>query len=303
MSQEFAIPSPALVVLIGPSGAGKTTWAKKHFREGQVLSTDHFRALFGTGPYEQTVSGEAFTLLNQLIEARLARGLTTVVDTLGLDPDMRAGHRAAAEEAGLPCVGVGFDTDAVLCHERNASRSRPVPKNVLDKQIRKWRALRDSLTDEGFHSVVIDPGPTRMVPVAMVAQEPSPPADAQSFGFDLMVSQFDFGNDIESTLVEIAQAAETAGFRALWVMDHFRQIPQIGRAWDPMLEAYTTLAYLAAKTSTIRLGTMVTGIEHRTTSDCSPRSLPHSTCSQKAGRNAESAEDGSTQNRQPMAIR
>ena len=77
-----------------------------------------------------------------------------------------------------------------------------------------------------------------------------------------MVSSFDF-EDIEATLVEIADRAEQAGFRALWVMDHFRQIPQVGRAWDPMLEAYTTLAYLAASTSTIRLGTLVTGIEHR----------------------------------------
>jgi alkanesulfonate monooxygenase SsuD/methylene tetrahydromethanopterin reductase-like flavin-dependent oxidoreductase (luciferase family) len=46
-------------------------------------------------------------------------------------------------------------------------------------------------------------------------------------------------------------------------MDHFRQVPQVGRAWEPMLESYTTLAYLAAKTDRIRLGTMVTGIEHR----------------------------------------
>ena len=46
-------------------------------------------------------------------------------------------------------------------------------------------------------------------------------------------------------------------------MDHFRQLPILGRAWDPMLEAYTALAYLAARTTTLRLGTMVTGIEHR----------------------------------------
>ena len=263
MSQEFSIPSPALVVLVGPSGAGKTTWAEEHFREGQVLSTDHFRAFYGSGPHDQTVSSEAFVLLDRLIEARLARGLTTVVDTLGLDADLRAAYRAAADAAGLPCVAVGFDTDPAICHERNAGRSRPVPKTVLDNQIRAWRTARDSLAEEGFQSVTIDPGPPRVVPAAMVADVVSPPPEPAAFGFDLIVSQFDFGDETEETLVAIAAAAEAAGFRALWVMDHFRQLPILGRAWDPMLEAYTTLAYLAAKTSTIRLGTMVTGIEHR----------------------------------------
>ena len=226
-----------------------------------MLSTDHFRALYGTGPHDQTVSAEAFALLDQLIEARLAKGLTTVVDTLGLDADQRAAYVAAASSAKVPCVAVGFDTDPALCHDRNAERSRSIPKNVLDRQIRRWREARDSLADEGFDSVIIDPGLPRVVPAAMVTEEPAP--DPGGFGFDLVVSQFDFGDDIETTLVHIALAAESAGFRSLWVMDHFRQLPQLGRAWDPMLEAYTTLAYLAAKTTTLRLGTLVTGIEHR----------------------------------------
>jgi alkanesulfonate monooxygenase SsuD/methylene tetrahydromethanopterin reductase-like flavin-dependent oxidoreductase (luciferase family) len=46
-------------------------------------------------------------------------------------------------------------------------------------------------------------------------------------------------------------------------MDHFRQIPQIGRAWDPFLESYTTLGYLAACTQRVRLGALVTGVTYR----------------------------------------
>src|SRR5262249_22985142 len=48
-----------------------------------------------------------------------------------------------------------------------------------------------------------------------------------------------------------------------YVMDHFRQIPQVGRAWDDFLESYTTLAYLAACTERVRLGALVTGITYR----------------------------------------
>ncbi|MGD9703363.1 MAG: TIGR03560 family F420-dependent LLM class oxidoreductase [Acidimicrobiia bacterium] len=68
---------------------------------------------------------------------------------------------------------------------------------------------------------------------------------------------------IGSRLREIALAAETAGFDQLWLMDHFRQIPSMGRPWEEMLESWTTLGYLAGVTSTIRLGTLVTGITYR----------------------------------------
>ena len=84
--------------------------------------------------------------------------------------------------------------------------------------------------------------------------------------FGLQISRFDFPGHpatTASTLAAIARAAEEAGFTNLWVMDHFLQIPQIGREWEDMLESYTTLGYLAAVTSTIRLGTLVTGITYR----------------------------------------
>jgi F420-dependent oxidoreductase-like protein len=64
-------------------------------------------------------------------------------------------------------------------------------------------------------------------------------------------------------LRDLAQGAEAAGFDALYVMDHFRQIPQIGRAFDDFPESFTTLAHLAAVTSAVRLGTLVAGVTYR----------------------------------------
>jgi F420-dependent oxidoreductase-like protein len=66
-----------------------------------------------------------------------------------------------------------------------------------------------------------------------------------------------------STLARIAQAAEEAGFCSLWVMDHFFQIEMIGRPEEPMLEAYSTLNFLATVTKRIRLGALVTGVIYR----------------------------------------
>jgi F420-dependent oxidoreductase-like protein len=64
-------------------------------------------------------------------------------------------------------------------------------------------------------------------------------------------------------VVELARAAEAAGFDLVTVMDHFYQIPPIGAETEPMLEAYTTLGALAASTSRVRLATLVTGVTYR----------------------------------------
>jgi F420-dependent oxidoreductase-like protein len=68
---------------------------------------------------------------------------------------------------------------------------------------------------------------------------------------------------IAGRLTEIATLAEHLGYRSIWVMDHFFQIHSVGDVAEPMLEGYTTLSYLAARTSRVRLGTMVTGVTYR----------------------------------------
>jgi F420-dependent oxidoreductase-like protein len=65
------------------------------------------------------------------------------------------------------------------------------------------------------------------------------------------------------TLTEIARTADSAGYDSIWVMDHFFQIRGVGAAEEPMLEAYTTLGFLAAHTQKTHLGTLVTGVTYR----------------------------------------
>jgi F420-dependent oxidoreductase-like protein len=68
---------------------------------------------------------------------------------------------------------------------------------------------------------------------------------------------------IASTLARMARAADDAGYASIWLMDHFFQIASIARPEEEMLEAYTTLGFLAAHTSRARLGTLVTGVHYR----------------------------------------
>jgi F420-dependent oxidoreductase-like protein len=69
--------------------------------------------------------------------------------------------------------------------------------------------------------------------------------------------------EIGPTLAEIARTADGAGYDSIWVMDHFFQIRGVGASEEPMLEAYTTLGFLAAHTEQARLGTLVTGVTYR----------------------------------------
>jgi F420-dependent oxidoreductase-like protein len=82
----------------------------------------------------------------------------------------------------------------------------------------------------------------------------------------IQINKFNFpGGDarISEDVKAIAQSAEDVGFDSVWVMDHFFQIGHVGEYTDPMLEAYTTLSYLAGVTKKVTLGTMVTGVIYR----------------------------------------
>jgi F420-dependent oxidoreductase-like protein len=256
------------VVLVGPGASGKSTWAAEHFPPDAVVSSDRLRALVGAGEDDITASTAALDLLEQVVRLRVGRRLTTVVDTLGLDRDRRTAWYELARAHGVPCVAVAFDTPPAECRARNRARDKRIPVEVLDNQLRSWPAVRDGLADEGF-DLVLRPEPVRVVAApfreaaAAVARQRDEPTGLR---FGLHVGEFVAPGGAAATrdwLRDVATVAEEAGFDALYVIDHFRQIPHIGRPWEDMLESWTTLAYLAACTERVRLGTLVSGITYR----------------------------------------
>jgi F420-dependent oxidoreductase-like protein len=87
------------------------------------------------------------------------------------------------------------------------------------------------------------------------------------FGLQHPIFNFDYTSEDTSQIVDylknLVTKAERLGFDSFWVMDHFHQIPMIGKPEEPMLESWTTLSVLAGITTKIKLGTLVTGVVYR----------------------------------------
>jgi alkanesulfonate monooxygenase SsuD/methylene tetrahydromethanopterin reductase-like flavin-dependent oxidoreductase (luciferase family)/predicted kinase len=263
-----ALPDPALVVLVGPSGSGKSVWAAEHYRPDEVVSSDRLRSIVGSGEHDLDASADAFALLDQILAARLSRRLTAVVDTLGLDPERRRGYLELAKGSGMPAIVVLVDTDPAECRRRNRERERPVPASVLDGQLRRMRAAVAEIGGEGWDLVVsaetaqLEPSHTPGARTAAGEQRQRP----VQMGLVLQLSRFPWHEDPEGPahwLASVARAAAEAGLQGIALMDHLIQIPQVGRAWEPIPEPWVTLGMLAGLEPGLRLGTLVTPVTFR----------------------------------------
>ena len=264
----MALPDPALVVLVGASGSGKSAWAAEHYRPDEVVSSDRLRALVGSGEHDLDASADAFALLDQIVAARLRRGLTAVVDTLGLDPVRRRGYLALARSSGMPAVAVLVDTDPAECRRRNRARGMPVPAPVLAGQLRRMRAAADEIRGEGW-DLVTTAGQARPeashTPGARMAASQQRQRPVR-MGLVLQLSRFPWDEDPAGParwLAAVARAAAEAGLQGIALMDHLIQIPQVGRAWEPIPEPWVTLGMLAGLEPGLRLGTLVTPVTFR----------------------------------------
>lgn len=151
---RFSFPPDALVLLIGVAGSGKSTFAARHFRPTQILSSDALRATIADDPASQSATDDAFDLLHRILAMRLRRGRLTVVDATNVEEWARRELIAIAGRHRRPAVAIVLDLpfDAIL--ERNAQRpDGPRPRAALTRQARWLRDSLPSLSDEGFDAV------------------------------------------------------------------------------------------------------------------------------------------------------
>ncbi|MFE3502919.1 AAA family ATPase [Kitasatospora sp. NPDC059160] len=145
----------ALVVLVGPAGSGKSTLLRAaNIPAHQIVSLDHLRAVVSE-PGDQDATADAVLLQDQILIARLRRGVTTFADNTSLVADHRIALAKLAADLGRPSIAVLVDTPLDLCIARNARRPpcARVPEDVLRNQHGQLAAARAALPTEGFTEI------------------------------------------------------------------------------------------------------------------------------------------------------
>jgi protein phosphatase len=153
-STPLAVPELSLVVLVGVTGSGKSTFACTHFKPTEVISSDFCRGLVADDENDQAATPAAFELLHYIVGKRLAGGRLTVVDATNVQPEARRELVALAREHDVLPVAIVLDLPEKLCAERNAGREdRDFGPHVLRRQRDQLRRSLVGLRREGFRAV------------------------------------------------------------------------------------------------------------------------------------------------------
>ncbi|MFD7938262.1 polynucleotide kinase-phosphatase [Streptomyces sp. NPDC059755] len=145
----------SLVVLIGASGSGKSTFAHRNFKPTEVISSDFCRGLVSDDENDQSATRDAFDVLHYIAGKRLAAGRRTVVDATSVQQDARRQLIELAKEYDVLPIAIVLDVPEEVCAERNAARTdrADMPRRVIQRHTRELRRSLRHLEREGFRKV------------------------------------------------------------------------------------------------------------------------------------------------------
>jgi protein phosphatase len=145
----------SLVVLIGASGSGKSTFARRHFKPTEVISSDFCRGLVSDDENDQSATRDAFDVLHYIAGKRLAAGRRTVVDATSVQSDARRQLIDLARQYDVLPIAIVLDVPEEVCAERNAARDdrADMPRRVIQRHTRELRRSLRHLEREGFRKV------------------------------------------------------------------------------------------------------------------------------------------------------
>src|SRR5258708_21461672 len=201
------VPELSLIVLIGASGSGKSTFARTHFAPTEVISSDFCRGLVADDENDQSASKDAFEVLSFIAAKRLAAGRLTVIDATNVQPESRKQLVTLAREHDVLPVAIVLDLPEQVCASRNADRAdRQFGPHVIRRQRDQLRRGLRGLEKEGFRRVHVLRSEAE-VAAARVSRTP--------LFSDLrdQAGPFDVIGDIHGCLAELAPLLTDLGYQ------------------------------------------------------------------------------------------
>ena len=212
--RNIEIPDFSLVVLIGSTGSGKSTFAAKQFLPTEVISSDYCRALVSDSETDQGVTGDAFDLVREIAGKRLKNRRLAVVDATNVRPaDRKSWIELAREWHALP-VAIVFDPGIDVCIERNRARpDRAFGAQVAQRMVSEVRRGLGGLQREGFRQVwKLDS--VESIEAAIVTRQPLWTDKRNDHG------PFDIIGDIHGCANELQTLLTKLGYRVEWTDHH-----------------------------------------------------------------------------------
>ena len=204
---RLSIPDLSLVVLIGVSSSGKSTFAREHFLSTEVLSADFFRGMVADDENSLEATDDAFAALHFVAARRLARGLLTVVDATNVQPEARKPLVELAKRYHAQPVAIVFDLPQAICKERAAVRTdRDLPPHVIPRQHRQLRRSLKGLKREGFRRTFALRSPEDVARVEVVREKLWPDRREERGPFDII-------GDVHGCRAELEALLDQLGYR------------------------------------------------------------------------------------------
>ncbi|MFI6355705.1 polynucleotide kinase-phosphatase [Streptomyces sp. NPDC050743] len=213
----------SLVVLVGASGSGKSTFARRHFKPTEVISSDFCRGLVCDDENDQSASSDAFDVLHYIAGKRLAAGRRTVVDATSVQQDARRQLIELARKYDVLPIAIVLDMPEDVCAARNAARTdrADMPRRVIQRHIRELRRSLRHLEREGFRKVHVLRGVEEVEHATVVTEKRFNDLTHLTGPFDIIGDVHGCSAELEALLAKLgyADGVHPQGRTAVFVGD------------------------------------------------------------------------------------
>lgn len=213
----------SLVVLIGATGSGKSTFARRHFKPTEVISSDFCRGLVADDENDQGASRDAFDVLHYIAGKRLAAGRRTVVDATNVQSDSRKQLIELARAHDVLPIAIVLDVPEEVCAERNAARAdrAGMPRRVILRHQRELRRSMRNLEREGFRKVHVLRGVAEVEAAEIVTEKRYNDLSHLTGPFDIIGDIHGCASELETLLGKLGyvEGAHPEGRTAVFVGD------------------------------------------------------------------------------------